>query len=85
MQCREGSGGGQGRALIAAKQPDTDTQVAELLTLPQASLGSSSGQRLWRTDVKSHTILLTELPMLINGKFVGQERMRKQCWLPLEA
>lgn len=85
MQYRDGSGGGQGRALIAAKQPDTDTQVAELLTLPQASLGSSSGQRLWRTDVKSHTILLTELPMLINGKFVGQERMRKQCWLPLEA
>lgn len=67
MQCREGSGGGQGRALVAAKQPDTDTQVAELLTLSQVSLGRSSGQRLWRTDVKSHTVLLTELPVLING------------------
>lgn len=74
MQYREGSGRGQGKALAAAKQPDTDTQSTELLTLPESSPGEQHGP-----------LCSTELLPLINRKRVGQKGMRKQCLLPLEA
>lgn len=54
-----------GKALAAVKQPDT--QIAELLTLPESSLGSSSGQRLWKTEVNPHPIL-TEMPILTKNE-----------------
>lgn len=72
-----------GKALAAAKQPAA--QIAEPLTPPDSSLGSSSGQRLWRAEVNPHPALLPELPILINGQLMGQEGMKKQCLLTLEA